>query len=113
MITVRKQKVAFYVWDAWRAQHGGARALANRQKERLASLVSLARSRSAFYQKLYSHLPPSIEDLRSLPPVNKPELMDDFDAWVTDPAVTRASVEALVAEHDRSAAIPNTRDSYG
>ncbi len=98
MITVSRQKALFNMWDAWRVKHGGSRALVNRQKERLASLVSLARLHSAFYQELYSHLPPSIEDLRLLPPVTKPELMDNFDDWVTDPAVTRASLEAFVAD---------------
>jgi phenylacetate-CoA ligase len=98
MAPVNRQKISFNMWDAWRVRHGGTRVLANRQKERLASLVSFARSHSAFYQKLYSHLPPSIEDLRLLPPVTKPELMDNFDGWVTDPAVTRASLEAFVAD---------------
>ena len=33
-----------------------------------------------------------------LPPVTKQELMARFDDWVTDPAVTRAGVEAFVAD---------------
>jgi len=98
MATISRRKVFNSMWDAWRTRHGGSRVLANRQKERLASLVSFARSHSAFYQKLYSHLPPTIENLRLLPPVTKPELMDNFDGWVTDPAVTRASLEAFVAD---------------
>ncbi|HET9647511.1 MAG TPA: phenylacetate--CoA ligase family protein [Microlunatus sp.] len=36
--------------------------------------------------------------LDMLAPVGKPELMARFDDWVTDPAVTRAGVEAFVAE---------------
>jgi phenylacetate-coenzyme A ligase PaaK-like adenylate-forming protein len=38
--------------------------------------------------------------LERLPTVTKPQLMDRFDEWVTDPAVTRAAVEEFVAELD-------------
>ena len=71
--------------------------MAGRQAKRLASLVGFARERSAFYRRLYKHLP-SPAALRLLPPVTKPVLMDSFDDWVTDPAVTRAGVEAFMED---------------
>ena len=87
--------------DLWRAQREGAVGLARRQERRLADLVAHARSASPFYQRLYRDLPAEGVALRDLPPVTKPHLMAAFDDWVTDPAVTRAGVEAFVADSAR------------
>jgi phenylacetate-CoA ligase len=81
-----------------RAQREGAAGLARRQEARLASLVEYARARSPFYRHLYRDQPVGGVVLRDLPPVTKPQLMAAFDDWVTDPAVTRAGVEAFVAD---------------
>ena len=59
-----------------------------------------ARERSPYYRQLYRGLPADPR-LDLLPPVTKPELMADFDRWVTDPRITRAGVEAFVADPDR------------
>jgi phenylacetate-CoA ligase len=72
--------------------------VAARQQARLADLVRFARAHSRFYARLYSHLPADVRGIREVPPVTKRELMASFDEWSTDPAVTRASVEAFVAE---------------
>jgi phenylacetate-coenzyme A ligase PaaK-like adenylate-forming protein len=56
------------------------------------------RSASRFYGRLYAHVPPDGAALRDLPVVNKRELMAAFDDWVTNPGVTRASVEAFIAD---------------
>lgn len=85
-------------WDAWRAERNGASALALRQHQRLHDLVDYARTHSRWYQQRYSHLPATITERRQLPPVTKPELMAHFDDWVTDPAVTRAGVEAFLTD---------------
>lgn len=85
-------------WDAWRATRGGLPALLARQQARLADLVDFARACSPYYRALYSHLPLDVTDVHQLPPVTKGELMAHFDDWVTDPAVTRTSVEAFVAD---------------
>ena len=53
-----------------------------------------------FYAELYRGLPGGNPVLERLPTVTKPQLMDRFDDWVTDPAVTRAAVEEFVAELD-------------
>ncbi|MFD1214444.1 phenylacetate--CoA ligase family protein, partial [Arthrobacter sp. GCM10027362] len=74
-----------------------AAALAARREERLAALVAHARSRSAFYRRLYAGLDDGA-GLASLPPVAKPELMAHFDEWTTDPAVTRAAVQDFVRD---------------
>ncbi len=89
------------VWDIWRTTRGGPAALAACQQARLADLVAFARQSSPYYRQLYRDLPEQITDIRHLPPVTKPELMAHFDDWVTDPAVTRASAEAFVADPRR------------
>ena len=83
-------------WDVWRATRGDPLFPAQRQQARIASLIAFAKSRSLFYRKRYEHLPDSIPDLKSLPPVTKQELMENFEEWVTDPAVTRDGVERFV-----------------
>ncbi|WP_186372239.1 phenylacetate--CoA ligase family protein [Arthrobacter sp. KBS0702] len=84
--------------DLVRAKHGGAQALAWRRDARLAALVAHARACSPFYRALYRGLPAEDVPLRDLPPVTKPQLMAHFDDWVTDPAITRADLEAFVAD---------------
>lgn len=84
--------------DLWRAQRGGPRALARRRDARLAGLVAHARTASPFYRGLYRGLPSGGVLPGDLPPVTKAQLMARFDDWVTDPAVTRADLEAFVAD---------------
>lgn len=99
--TVRTWTSWQVAWDAWRASRGGPAAIAARQRARLESLVALARVHSRFYAERYSHLPDQLTSLEHLPAVTKPELMTRFDDWVTDPAVTRAGVEAFIADPTR------------
>jgi phenylacetate-coenzyme A ligase PaaK-like adenylate-forming protein len=73
-------------------------AVEARQRDRLAGLVAFARERSPYYRERYKGLPSRVSDVRLLPPVTKPDLMDNFYGWVTDPAITRADVEAFVAD---------------
>lgn len=65
-------------------------------------LLRHARERSALLRRRYAGLPASGVDLTDLPPLGKPELMSEFDAWVTDPEVTRAAVESFTADPDRA-----------
>ena len=88
------------IWDVWRAYRGGEHALVARRENRLAILIAFARARSPFYGDLYSSLPEGIRDLQDLPPVSKPDLMESFDDWVTDPGVTKASAEAFITDTD-------------
>ena len=83
--------------DMLRAEHEGPAGLERRQRQRLAELLAHARARSPFYCDRYAHLPQSALPLTDLPPVTKPELMAHFDAWVTDPRITRHGVEAFLA----------------
>jgi phenylacetate-coenzyme A ligase PaaK-like adenylate-forming protein len=71
---------------------------ARRRKARLDRLVEFARTFSPYYRERYAALPGEIRDLRALPPVSKRELMANFDAWATDPAITRETADAFVAD---------------
>ncbi|TET99138.1 MAG: phenylacetate--CoA ligase family protein, partial [Anaerolineales bacterium] len=88
------------LWDIWRARRGGKHALTTRREHRLANLIAFARARSPFYQNLYRQLPAGIHEIQELPPVSKPDLMESFDDWVTDPKVTKTGVDAFVTDTD-------------
>lgn len=87
--------------DLWRAQRAGRAGVQRRQSRRLAALVTFARGRSRFYRRHYADLPQDGPALTDLPPTDKTMLMDAFDEWVTDERVSRADVEAFVAEPER------------
>jgi phenylacetate-CoA ligase len=91
-------KGCFILMDLVRAKRGGPPALARRRDTRLAGLVAHARTSSPYYRALYHGLPAGNLPLGDLPPVDKPQLMAHFDDWVTDPGVTRADLEAFVAD---------------
>lgn len=85
--------------DVWRCGRHETLAV-RRQQLRLASLVEHARQHSRYYADLYASLGSAEPSLHRLPVVRKPELMAQFDDWVTDPRVTRAGVEKFAANPD-------------
>ena len=91
---------AAVAWDAWRAVRAGPAGVEARQQRRLGLLVEYAREHSRFYAERFRDLLAGPVELRRLPAVSKSELMDRFDDWITDPAVTRAAVEVFVADLD-------------
>jgi len=95
------EHVVGLIWDAWRAKRQGREALAARQASRLVDMVAYARARSPFYGELYRDLPDRIEDPRQLPVTDKNMLMERFDEWCTDRAVTLEAAEAVVDDLDR------------
>ena len=103
MITARFQSTAAVVrlsWDAVRTARGGEAAIASRQTERLQELVAFARERSPYLAAGYRAVPAQVTDITQLPMSAKAEMMAHFDEWVTDPDVTRAQVEAFIADPD-------------
>lgn len=85
-------------WDAYRAGREGEEDIVRRQQQRLSDLVAYARTYSPYYKQLYRHVPEPVSNISQLPAVTKAELMSQFDRWVTDPAVTRAAVEAFLSD---------------
>ena len=93
--------VPWLVWDILRAGRGHPEDTVSRQRARLRRLIEYARSRSPFYRERYAALPRGAHDLPALPPVAKSDLMTNFDGWATDPAVTRKTAEAFIADPTR------------
>jgi phenylacetate-coenzyme A ligase PaaK-like adenylate-forming protein len=86
--------------DARRVTRGAPGLVAARQRERLSEAVAFARANSRFYAEKYRGLPDTITDVRQLPAVTKPELMERFDDVVTDAAVNLAGVKEHIASLD-------------
>jgi len=89
------------IWDAWRARKGGAGAIAQRQRARLADMVAYARANSPYYRELYRDLPDRVESVERLPITDKKTLMERFDEWCTDRDVTLEAAEAVVDDPGR------------
>ena len=95
------QQVFITVLKLWRTTKRSRAEIGALQHERFVNLVRFAREHTRLYRGLYSHLPAGIDDLTRLPIVTKPELMEHFEVWATDPQVTRASVEEFIADPAR------------
>ena len=85
-------------WDAWRTARAGKQGIAQRQQERLQELVSYARTHSRYFADVYQDVPEQVTSLKQLPVVTKSVLMDHFDEWVTDPAITKHAAETFLAD---------------
>ncbi|MFG3102521.1 phenylacetate--CoA ligase family protein [Streptomyces sp. NPDC048182] len=81
-----------------RARKQGRAAVARRQGDRLADLVAHARAASPYYRELYRGLPDRVSDPTLLPVTDKQKLMERFDDWATDRAVTLAKVRAFTED---------------
>ena len=83
----------------WWTRLGGRDGIAAASTARLEALVRFARAQSPLYREAYRHVP---EDrffgLRQLPVVTRHALMERFDDWVTDREISRAGVEAFLAD---------------
>ena len=84
--------------DVWRARWASRPAIDARQRRRLADTLAFARRQSRFYERHHADVPEGTTDLERYPPVTKPTLMEHFDDVVTDTAVTKAEVDAFVAD---------------
>lgn len=84
-----------------------AERLAEVRTTRLRTLLTVALERSPFHARRLDGLDPAtfgLDDLASLPPMTKAEMMADLDAVVTDRRLTAAGIErhlATVAEDPR------------
>jgi hypothetical protein len=80
-------------WDIWGAGKASPLALAVRRQKRLADLIAFAREHSAYYRDLYQDMLWEVVDFSTVPVVTKPELMANFERWMTDPQVRKSEVE--------------------
>jgi phenylacetate-CoA ligase len=68
------------LWTAW----GGRKRIEAKQLRNLRRLVEKARCDSPLFRRLYADLPPTSEiELPDLPVTRKPDLMREFDDWLT------------------------------
>ena len=75
--------LGYFVGGLWTAR-GGRERIEARQLGRLRRLVEKARRDSPLFRKLYSDLrESSVIELHELPVTRKPDLMRDFDDWLT------------------------------
>ena len=81
-------------WDYEKLTAAERRAI---QERRLKELVKHARKSSPYYRTLYRNVPESFR-LEDLPPVNKRELMANWDAWVADPSLTLEEAERFMSD---------------
>lgn len=95
--------------DTWRwasfaapiftATHAPAELIQVLARQRCEQMIAFARKHSRFYARHLRHLPADAR-LEDLPRISRPELMANFDHWVTDPAITRDAVQAFLANPD-------------
>jgi phenylacetate-coenzyme A ligase PaaK-like adenylate-forming protein len=91
-------KLTKYALDVGWVNRHGPDFIAARQRKRLEKTVAFARVHSPYYRNLYRTVPQVLTDVRELPVTTKRELMDKFDSWVTDRAVTKRDVDEFVAD---------------
>jgi phenylacetate-coenzyme A ligase PaaK-like adenylate-forming protein len=86
--------------DVRRVRKQGLDAIKQRQRERLADIVSFARVNSPYYRELYQGLPERVTDPTLLPVTDKKKLMARFDDWSTDSQVTLEKVRPFIENPD-------------
>lgn len=86
------------IWDAWRTRRKGFSAIAQRQRARLADMVTHARANSPYYRELYRDLPDRVERAEQLPVTDKKTLMARFDDWCVDRQITLEPAQAFAED---------------
>ena len=80
--------LGYFAGGLWTAR-GGRRRIEARQLRNLRRLVEKTRRDSPLFQRLYADLPPTSEiELHDLPVTRKPNLMREFDDWLTIRSLT-------------------------
>ncbi len=75
--------LGYFAGGLWTAR-GGRKRIEARQQRNLQRLVEKARRDSPLFQTLYADLPPTSEiELHDLPVTRKPDLMREFNDWLT------------------------------
>lgn len=67
------------------------------QQNRLQELVRYVKANSPFFSELYGELGDEIK-LSDLPTTNKQQLMQNFDEWFTDRAITKEKVDCFMSD---------------
>jgi len=86
------------LWDATLTGQTSRAAIDAVARARLSRLVHAARKDSPFYARHLRDLGTCDAPLSAIEPVTRPALMSAFDDWATDRAITRADVDAFIAD---------------
>jgi phenylacetate-CoA ligase len=89
--------------DVALAAHADRAALSARRAQRLGALLAAAVHGSALYRKMLNGRDVSGLQLPQWPVMHKRDLMQHFDAWVTDPALRLAELRRFTADPARVA----------
>jgi phenylacetate-CoA ligase len=97
-----QSSTAWWSWvsrlsQTWWTRNAGIDAIATARNERITALLAFTRANSPHYREAWRSRPADAP-LQALPIATKRALMGDFDRWVTDPKLTRAAVEAFIAD---------------
>jgi phenylacetate-coenzyme A ligase PaaK-like adenylate-forming protein len=98
------------VWDE--ALGGWLRPIdiLRRSRDRLQAQIALARAISPLYRRRYRGLPPTTQLVPAdLPPLTKRELMADFEGSLTDRTLSRAKIDAFLADLSQVGALLDGR----
>lgn len=93
--------------EIWGLPQADPALLRRLQGQRLARLMAHARAHSALYRRRWRGLAldgsadACLAGLSRLPPLGKAELMDEFEAWVTDPALRLDALRRFTADPAR------------
>lgn len=87
--------------DTRRVRAEGKRAIAARQRTRLADIAGFARAHSPLYRDLLHGAPEHVTDATQLPVTNKQLLMSRFNEWATDRDITIDRAREFVNDPSR------------
>ena len=87
--------------DTRRVRAEGQRAVAVRQRTRLADIAGFARAHSPLYRDLLRGAPEQITNATQLPVTNKKLLMSRFNEWATDREITIERAREFVDDSSR------------
>jgi phenylacetate-coenzyme A ligase PaaK-like adenylate-forming protein len=95
-------ELAYAALEVWLGGWMQPEVRREKARQRLQALIQIARARAPFYTRLYRDLPDGRAlALAELPVVTKQALMADVTASLTDRSITRAELDAFVADHTR------------
>src|SRR5512133_287421 len=87
--------------DVLASGRAAPQAIAARQRSRLAHLLDAAVRGSSLYRERLQGLVPASTPLSALPVLDRAELIERFDDWVTDPQLKLAQLRAFTADATR------------
>lgn len=93
-------RVIGLIFSMLRANRAGREEIERVQQKRLRQLLRHSVAKSPFYRELYRGIDVESCRLTDLPIVTKPQMMANFDEFVTEPALKRAEIRRWLEDKD-------------